>query len=208
MVIDYLSENKIYPVEDFSDGVHLNKNITEIKSLMDPEKVIGYQSIRTYIEERPGTIEEINENFDLVWDAYIVHNYKGNILKNSLDEVKEYWQNKNLENFNLFLKEHPLLYTDGNWYGVEEVDRNEMSQQFLSYQVKVQAGLTPSGIQWHNKKKACKEFTLEEFLTLTLAIEQYTIPYYNLMQSRKEAIFNCTEKIDVFKVPTNYEISE
>lgn len=205
MIIDYLSQNQIKPVELFSDGVFLNKNITEIKSLTNPENTIGYQSIRFFIEEAPSTEEEINNNFDLVWDAYTIYNYKGNILKDSLDYVKEYWQNKNLENFNQFLKDHPLLYSDGFYYGVEEVDRNEMMQQFQLYQIESNAGLNPTGIQWHNKKKACKEFTLDEFLELSLAIKEYTLPYYNLMQERKEQIFNAEDKMSILQISIIYD---
>lgn len=204
MIFDYLSQDQIKPIELFSDGVFLNKNITEIRSLTNPENIIGYQSIRFFIEEAPSTEEEINNNFDLVWDAYATYNYKGNILKDSLDYVKEYWQNKNLENFNQFLKDHPLLYSDGFYYGVEEVDRNEMMQQFQLYQIEANAGLNPTGIQWHNKKKACKEFTLEEFLGLSLAIKEYTLPYYNLMQERKEQIFNAEDKMSILQIPIIY----
>ena len=208
MFQDYISNTILQPVQMTFDGCYLNKNITEIKSLENPENIIGYQCLRLYIEHDLGTSEQIEENFDLLWSSYGVYNYLGNILTDSLDTVKEYWQDKNLIQFNEFLKEHPMLYTDGLYYGVEETDRNEMNQQLSMYNAKVAAGLEPTGVQWHSKKKACTEMSIEAFLMLTAAIEQYTLPYYNLMQSRKEAIFNCEEKIDIFNVPIVYETIE
>lgn len=212
IIKDYISVNKPSEVTYSKNGVYLCKNITPIYTLITKDQleqpIIGYQYLKLCVNQSFESKKMVEDNFDLIWVGYGEGKYSNNILVDSIQNIKEYWQNRNLENFNQFLKENPLLYTDGNYYGVEEVDRNEMSQQFLSYQIKEQAGLNPTGIQWHNKKKACKEFTLEEFLNLTLAIEQYTLPYYNLMQSRKEAIFDCTEKIDVFDIPITYKVIE
>ena len=208
IIQDYFSDTMPPSVTYAEKGVYLYKDITPIYSLNNPEEIVSYQCLRQCVRQEFESREVVEGNFDLIWKAYGECGYDGNILTDSIETVMNFWQNKNLDDFNQFLKENPLLYIDGNYYGVEEIDRNEMSQQFLSYQVKEKAGLNPTSIQWHNKKKACKKFTLEDFLTLTLAIEQYTLPYYNLMQSRKEAIFNCTDKIDVFKIPITYKVSE
>lgn len=205
MIQDYISRTPLSSVELTDDFCYLNKNILEIRSLNDPEKVIGYQCLRLFIEQNFKRVE-IEQNFDLLWKAYGVYDYQSDILTDSLDDVKEYWQAKNLEHFNLFLKEHPMLYTDGLYYGVEEVDRNEMNQQLGIYNAKVAAGLSPAGVQWHSKKKACKEMSIEDFLTLSAAIEQYTLPYYNLMQKRKEEIFECKDKESVLVVPITYTV--
>lgn len=205
MAIDHISQKPINQVELISDGAFLNKDITEIKSLTNPNETIGYQSIRIYVPETPGTEDEIRENFDLVWKAYEDAKYTGNILKDSIETIMDFWHSKNLSNFEAFLAEHPLLYTDGNLYGVEEEDRNEMAQQLGIYNLKLQSGLTPDGIKWHTKKKACKLLTLEEFSNLLFAVEAYALKYYELMQSRKESIYECTNKEDIFAIPITYE---
>lgn len=202
---DYISENPISPVTITSEGTYLNKDITEIKSKVNSDETISYQSLQLFVDQDLGSVETVQSNFDLIWDVYSNTNYDGNILTDSLDTFKEYWHSINLKNFEVFLAEHPMLHTDGFYYGVEEVDRNEMMQQFQSYLMKENAGLNPTSIQWHNKKAACKDFTLEEFLGLSLAIEQYTLPYYNEMQKRKENIFNAETKSDVIKVSVKYE---
>lgn len=205
MIQDYISRTPLSSVELTDDFCYLNKNITEIKSLSNPEVIIGYQCLRLFIEQNFENKAEIEQNFDLLWKAYGTYNYPSDILADSLDKVKEYWQEQNLIQFNQFLKDHPMLYTDGLYYGVEEVDRNEMNQQLGAYNTKKAAGSNPTGIQWHSKKKACKEMSVEDFLALSAAIEQYTLPYYNRMQERKEVIFDCTDKGDIFDIPITYE---
>lgn len=204
MIKDYISKNPINTVEISEDGVYLNKDINEIKSLAG-DRAIGYQCLRTHIDQNLGSESEISDNFDLIWKAYGECGYDGNILKDSIEDVMDFWHSKNLSNFETYLKEHPLLYTDGNYYGVEDEDRNEMAQQLGIYNLKVQSGLTPDGIKWHTKKKACKLLTLEEFSNLLFAVEAYALKYYELMQSRKESIYECTNKIDIFAIPITYE---
>lgn len=205
MIIDYISKTKLYPVEVTGDGVYLNKDIHEIKSLDNTEKVIAYQCLRLYINEDLGIENDIQNNFELIWTAYGTCGYDGNILKDSIKTVMDFWHSKNLSNFETYLKEHPLLYTDGNCYGVEKEDRDEMAQQFGIYNLKVQSGLTPDGIKWHTKKKSCKLLSLEEFSNLLFAVEAYALKYYELMQSRKEAIYECTNKSDIFDIPITYK---
>lgn len=203
MIKDYLSKSALIPVVYSNTGVKLYKWITEIKSLQN-EEIIGYHALTQTILIPFESKEVVESNFDLIWDAYGVYGYQGNIVADSLDVVKEYWQNRNLKNFETFLRDNPLLYTDGNYYGVEETDRNEMAQQFLSYQMKQAAGLNPTTIEWHTKKKACKEMPAEEFMALAAAIEQYTLPFYNTMQSRKEQIFDAIDKESVFATEITY----
>lgn len=203
MIEDFLSQSEISPVIYSANGVYLNKNITKIYSLQSAD-VIGYQSLRLCVLIPFSSKEEVENNFDLVWQAYGVSDYTGNIISDSLDIVKEYRQMQNLNSFNEFLKNHPLLFSDGNYYGVEETDRNEMAQQFLSYQIQKEAGLNPTTIMWHTKKKACKELPVEDFLMLVSAITQYTLPYYNQMQERKEQIFDAEDKMTILSTPTTY----
>lgn len=204
MIVDYISKNKLKSVEISPDGVYLNKNITEIKSMYNSD-IIGYQCLRLYVDQNLGNEAEIEDNFELIWKAYGECGYDGNILTDSIETVMNFWHSKNLSNFETYLKEHPILYTDGNYYGVEEEDRNEMAQQLGIYNLKVQSGLTPDGIKWHTKKKACKLLTLEEFSNLLFAVEAYALKYYELMQSRKESIYECDNKADIFSIPITYE---
>ena len=205
MITDYISQKPINQVELISDGAFLNKDITEIKSLTNPNETIGYQSIRIYVPEAPGTEDEIRENFDLVWKAYEDGKYTGNILEDSIETVMNFWHSKNTENLENYLATHPILYTDGLYYGVEEKDQNEMTREYASYKMEEGAGLNPVGIQWHSKKGECKYMSEEEFIALASTVKTYAMTYYHLMQSRKKQIYDCTEKIDVFSIPITYD---
>lgn len=205
MIKDLISKTPISVVSVTGDGVCLNRDIVEIKSQTN-DSILAYQSVSIFIDQNLGSIQEVTDNFDLIWKAYAECSYDGNILTDSLETVMNCWHNKNLANFEKFLKENPMLHTDGLYYGVEEVDRNEMNQQFGSYSIKQAAGLNPTGIQWHSKKEECKQFSVDDFIALAVAIENYTLPYYNLMQNRKKDIFKCEDKASVFNIPITYEI--
>lgn len=202
---DYFSDTMPPSVTYAEKGVYLYKDVTPIYSLNNQDEIVSYHCLRQCIRQEFESREVVENNFELVWKAYGECGYDGNILEDSIETVMDFWHSKNLNNFETYLAEHPLLYTDGNYYGVEDEDRNEMAQQLGIYNLKVQSGLTPDGIKWHTKKKACKLLTLEEFSNLLFAVESYAIKYYELMQSRKESIYECTNKIDIFAIPITYE---
>lgn len=204
MIKDCLSESVLQNIVFAPTGIKLYKDIVEIKSLQSDE-IVGYHALTQTILVPFESKDVVESNFALIWDAYGIYEYQGNIITDTLDTVKEYWQSRNLKNFESFLRSNPLLHTDGNYYGVEETDRNEMSQQFLSYQMKQAAGLNPTTIEWHTKKRACKEMPVEEFMNLASAIEQYTLPFYNTMQSRKEQIFDAMDKKSIFDIDITYD---
>ena len=61
-----------------------------------------------------------------------------------------------------FLDKNPLLFTDGEYYGVTQEDQNELSLNLNQYQLTISAG-QEAVLQWHPKHKACKDFSIEEF---------------------------------------------
>lgn len=119
----------------------------------------------------------------------------------TLDELKLYVQKKNSDALELFLENNPLLYTDEKYYGVSMVDRNEMTQQFLAYQLKKTISPeTADTIKWHSKGSKCTEMSVTDFATLALAIYDYTEPYYEQMQTIKENIMKAEDKNAVLAI--------
>ena len=119
----------------------------------------------------------------------------------TIDELKLYVQKKNSDALELFLENNPLLYTDEKYYGVSMVDRNEMTQQFLAYQLKKTISPeTADTIKWHSKGSKCTEMTVTDFATLALAIYDYTEPYYEQMQTIKENIMKAEDKDAVLAI--------
>lgn len=122
----------------------------------------------------------------------------------SVDEYKEYLQEKNKAALAEFLTDQSVEF-NGKPYGVGEDDQNEMALNLMQYQALTQAGQEVS-LEWHSKKSKCEAFTAEEFLTLTAMIKAFVYPYYQYMQTIKEAIFGASTKEELDKIVIKYEL--
>lgn len=124
-----------------------------------------------------------------------------NVETCTLEELKLYIQKSNSEALEMFLENNPMLHTDGKYYGVAEVDRNEMIQQYVSYNLKKTIDPeTEDVIMWHSKGTKCTPMSVTDFATLSLAISNYTEPYYEDMQEIKEAIMQAEDKEAVLAI--------
>ena len=126
----------------------------------------------------------------------------------SLEEYKQYRQTQNKEALASFLKNNPLLWTDGKYYGVTEEDQNEMLTDKSAYEFKQSIGQTNWKLEWHSVKSACREFSINEFAALLNAIVDFVYPYRQLEMSYKESIYNANTKEDVKAIKLIYKLEE
>lgn len=122
----------------------------------------------------------------------------------TLDEYKEHRQTENKASLAIFLKENPILWTDGMYYGVTQEDQNEMNLDLSTYQLKQSIGDTEWKLQWHSVKSVCRDFTMEEFCGLLNTIIEFVYPYRQLEMTYKEAIYSATTKEEVSAVEIVY----
>lgn len=102
-----------------------------------------------------------------------------------------------------WLAAHPLTWTDGKRYGVEEQDQNEMALNLMQYQAAVLAG-QDAPLEWHAQKEACRTFEQEEYLGLSMAISAYVYPYRRYQEKVKEAIYSAKTVEEVTAVVIDY----
>lgn len=103
-----------------------------------------------------------------------------------------------------WLAAHPLTWTDGKQYGVEEQDQNEMALNLMQYQAAALAE-QPAPLEWHAQKEACRTFEQEEYLGLSMAISAYVYPYRRYQEQVKEAIYSAKTVEEVQAVVIDYE---
>ena len=103
-----------------------------------------------------------------------------------------------------WLAAHPLTWTDGKQYGVEEQDQNEMALNLMQYQAAVLAG-QDAPLEWHAQKEACRTFEQEEYLGLSMAISAYVYPYRRYQEQVKQAIYSAKTVEEVQAVVIDYE---
>lgn len=147
--------------------------------------------LSTYIEARGfvtlttdgDTVTAVETNQSAL-DAYLALNPEPDILT----EAKDAKQEENKAALAQWLADHPLTWTDGKQYGVEEQDQNEMALNLMQYQA-AQLASQVAPLEWHAQKEACREFTQEEYIGLSMAISNYVYPYRRYQESVKEAIY-------------------
>ena len=120
-----------------------------------------------------------------------------------LPQAKAARQAENKAALAQWLAAHPLTWTDGKQYGVEEQDQNEMALNLMQYQAAQQAGQT-APLEWHAQKEACREFTQEEYLGLSMAISAYVYPYRRYQEAVKEDIYAAETLEEVAAVVIDY----
>lgn len=138
--------------------------------------------------------------------VYGLTNTEAKLASMTLDEYKNYRQEENKALLAKFLKENPILWTDGLYYGVTQEDQNEMNLDLSTYQFKQSIGDTEWKLQWHSVKSDCRDFTMEEFGALLNAIVNFVYPYRQLEMQYKEAIYSATTKEDISAVELIYSL--
>lgn len=124
----------------------------------------------------------------------------------SLEEYQDLRQTENKKKLEEFLKNNPIIWNDGLYYGVTQEDQNEMSLDFTTYQLKKNLGDTNWKLQWHSIKSDCRDFTEEEFIGLLNSIIEFVYPYRQLEMKYKEAIFTAKSKEEIKNINLSYEL--
>ena len=105
-----------------------------------------------------------------------------------LPEIQSSRQEENKAALAAWLAGHPLTWTDGKRYGVEEQDQSELALNLMQYQVNKAAG-KPAVLEWHAQKEECRAFEEAEYTALSMAIAAYVYPYRHYQEKVKAAIY-------------------
>lgn len=183
----------------------------------------GYIKNFTLLGELEGGIEVSTD--DDVTEADLMENYPSFKLQADkhtveLDEakLKEFQnakllaqqldkQNENNGLLEAYLKDHPIRWKDGKYYGVTQEDQSEISLNLMQYQLSTAAGLSTS-LEWHALHEECREFTVEELSELALYISAYVYPLVRYNQSIKTIIYATTTAEELEKIIIDYEKAE
>lgn len=164
---------------------------TTIVTTNEPQEIELVVVVLKYEDPTKVIVEKLNEQINPTIDVETC----------SLDDLKMFVQKKNSDSLESFLENNPLLYTDGKYYGVSKVDRDEMSQQYLAYQLnKVMNSNAEDVVKWHSKGTKCTPMSVSDFSALALAVYAYTEPYYEKMQEIKEAIMSSQNKDEILSI--------
>lgn len=146
--------------------------------------------INTKIILRPASMPYTEANYKKALDDA----YQGDVTvvdipdPRPLPEIQSARQEENKAALAAWLAAHPLMWTDGKRYGVEEQDQNELALNLMQYQVNKAAG-QPAVLEWHAQKEECRAFEEAEYTALSMAISAYVYPYRRYQEKVKSAIY-------------------
>lgn len=120
-----------------------------------------------------------------------------------LDALRGIKQAENKAALADWLATHPLIWKDGQTYGVTQEDQDELSLNLMQYQLAVQTGQAAQ-LEWHAQKQACRAFTSEEYAALSLAIAAYVYPYRRYQEQIKAAIYAAESEDEIHAVQIDY----
>ena len=127
---------------------------------------------------------------------------KAKLLARQLDK-----QNENNGLLETYLKDHPIQWKDGKYYGVTQQDQSEISLNLMQYQLAMAAGFSTS-LEWHALHEECRKFTVEELSELALSISAYVYPLVRYNQSIKTVIYATTTAEELDKIIIDYKKAE
>lgn len=176
-----------------------------------------------YVFEGWGYATKDSENNPIIGDdrfikpiapeGFVYNDYTGEIIPESefptiLEKAQMEKQEINKTLFAEFLTNHPLLYTDGKYYGVTMEDQTEISLNLNQYQLQVAAGVESPVLEWHAIHEGCQPWTVEDLTNLAVAISNYIYPWFRKMQSYKTSIFSATSKEEIDTIELVYKTEE
>lgn len=113
-------------------------------------------------------------------------------------------QNENNRLLATYLKDHPIQWKDGKYYGVTQQDQSEISLNLMQYQLAATSGFSTS-LEWHALHEQCRAFTVEELSELALSISAYVYPLVRYNQSIKTIIYGTTTVEELKNIVIDYE---
>lgn len=121
-----------------------------------------------------------------------------------IEELRDYLRNKNNSELALFLKNNPLLWDDGKYYGVTKDDQDELTGNLTAYNLKIAAGVTNPVLEWHSVGAECTVWDFNALCKLAIDISNYVIPYIRKCQKYKVDIINASTKEELLDITIDF----
>ena len=183
---------------EIDSGVTVKEFNIDLEPMSNSQKILSYEKLQQEIQKQANAVKVLDRQV----------NQSINITELSLDAAKDFRQQENKQILKAFLDENPVLWSDGNYYGISEQDQNEMITNLTLYNLKQSTGHTDWKLEWHDKKKSCREFTVEEFHSLINTIIDFVYPYRKLQEYYKEKIYACESMDALLKLEFVYDNSK
>lgn len=105
---------------------------------------------------------------------------------------------------NTYLMEHPLLWTDGNYYSITEEKQNQLTRVFAVYEIDLALG-KEAKLEWNDTGERCREWSKEELSMLASAINERVRPLVKYQQDKEIEMKNAVTQAELDAIEVNYD---
>lgn len=102
-----------------------------------------------------------------------------------------------------WLKDNPMMFTDGKYYSVTEEKQTLLNSNLASYERASKAGYTYP-LKWNATGEECTEWLYSDLLALSLAIAGYVAPKVAIQQAAEVTIKACNSLAELEAVTIDY----
>lgn len=102
-----------------------------------------------------------------------------------------------------WLRDNPMMFTDGKFYSVTEEKQTLLNSNLASYERANKAGYTYP-LKWNATGEECTEWLYSDLLALSLAIAGYVAPKVATQQAAEVTIKGCNSLAELEAVVVDY----
>lgn len=103
-----------------------------------------------------------------------------------------------------YLEEHPLLWTDGEYYSITAEKQAQLTSKIMAATM-AQTLSADYTLTWNSTGEVCKEWTLKELAALAFAIDARVTALVTYQQTQEVAMRNAETKEELDAVAVDYD---
>ena len=103
-----------------------------------------------------------------------------------------------------YLLEHPMLWTDGEYYAITAEKQNQLTSKIMAATM-AQTMSTDYTLTWNSTGEVCKEWTLQELMALAFAIDARVTALVTYQQTKEVEMRNAETMEELEAITANYD---
>lgn len=105
---------------------------------------------------------------------------------------------------NTYLLEHPLQWTDGEYYAITAEKQNQLTSKIMAATM-AQTMSTDYTLTWNSTGEVCKEWALPDLYALAFAIDARVTALVTYQQTKEVAMRNAETMEELEAITVNYD---
>lgn len=103
-----------------------------------------------------------------------------------------------------YLLEHPMLWTDGEYYAITAEKQNQLTSKIMAATM-AQTMSTDYTLTWNSTGEVCKEWALPDLYALAFAIDARVTALVTYQQTKEVAMRNAETMEELEAITVNYD---